>query len=298
MMKPHLCLALLAVVLPAGDGWGAGVWIDSSRVTLSNTGATVINARLRASAGGSDQLMADGGGTNATSGTTLSHNMGNVGSVSSRDYAFTLEHRLGQGLIFQLVDNQTAPQSWVLAYGSGFSPALPTPGPRANVVSQSNLGGAPPGGLPVFNSLLLELQASEAHSGGVAELATLGGLYFSSPTLSLQDGAFDAVVVTPTTPGTTSGEVVGGVPVTALNGFAFQRLVADDSLTAHNWTLGGTVHLQRSGGGDGEGVRMLISGQQVTAVFPPIGPIPEPAAAGLLGLAGALGLRRRRGRTA
>ena len=297
-MKSIYCLGLLALVSAAGFGWGAGVWIDSSQVTLSATGATVINARLRASAGGADQLLADGGGTNATSGTTLSHNMGNVGAVSSRDYAFTLEHRLGQGLIFQLVDNQATPQTWVLAYGSGFSPALPTAGPRTNVASQSTLGGAPAAALPSFNSLRLELQASEAHAGGAAELASLGGLYFSSPTLSLQDGAFDAITVTPTTPGVTSGEVVGGVAATAANGFAFQRLVADDSLTAHNWTLGGTVHLQRSGGGDGEGVRMVISGQQVTAVFPPIGPIPEPAVVGLMGAAGVLALRRRRGQAA
>jgi MYXO-CTERM domain-containing protein len=297
-MKLFVRLGLVAVAFPAGMGWGAGVWIDSSQVTLSSTGVTVINARLRASAGGADQLLADGGGTNATSGTTLAHNMGNVGAISSRDYAFTLEHRLGQGLIFQLVDTQTTPQTWVLAYGSGFAPALPTAGPRTTVASQSTLGGVAPSGLPTFNSLRLEVQASEAHAGGTAELATLGGLYFSSPTLSLQDGAFEAITVTPTTAGSTSGEVVGGVATTAANGFAFQRLVADESLTGHNWTLGGTVHLQRSGGGDGEGVRMLISGQQVTAVFPSVGPIPEPAAAGLLGLAGALGLRRRRGQSA
>lgn len=295
-MKSIYYLGLVGMGFPAGFGWAAGVWIDSSQVTLSGTGATVINARLRASAGGADQLLADGGGTNATSGTTLSHNMGNVGAVSSRNYAFTLEHRLGQGIIFQLVDNQATPQTWVLAHGSGFSPSLPTAGPRMNVASQSALGALSAPVLPSFNSLRLELQASEAHAGGVAELATLGGLYFSSPTLSLQDGAFDAIMVTPTTPGVTSGEVVGGVATTATNGFAFQRLVADDSLTAHNWTLGGTVHLQRSGGGDGEGVRMIISGQQVTAVFPAIGPIPEPAVAGLLGAAGALALRRRRRR--
>ena len=154
----------------------------------------------------------------------------------------------------------------------------------------------PPAGLAAFNSLRLEVQATETNPAAPAELASLGGLVFSSPTLSVVDGAFEALTMTPTTPGQTSGEIVGGVPLGATAGMGFQRLVADESLTAHNWTLAGTIHLQRSGGGDGEGVRMLISGQQVTAIFPPAAPIPEPTVIGLLSFAGALVRRRRPGR--
>jgi len=293
-MKLGLLTLGLVVLAPAMSSWGAGVWIDSSQVTLSSTGATVINARLRASAGGADQLMADGAGSTATTGTTLSHNLGNVNAISQRTYAFTLEHRVGQGMLFRLVDSQTTPQTWLLAYGSGFVPALPGATATTNVASQATLGGVTAGNLAGFNSLRLEVQASQVDVPAPAEQASLSGLYFSSPTLSLQDGAFDAVTVTPSTAGQTFGEVVGGVPATAANGFAFQRLVADESLTGHDWTLGGTVSLQRSGGGDGEGVRFVIQGQQVAAVFPPAGPIPEPASALLLALAGVMAGRRRR----
>lgn len=292
-----MCSRLLAFLVislaPALPGWGAGVWIDSSQVTLTSTGATVINARLRASAGGADQLMADGGGSTATSGSTLSHNLGNVGAVSSKNYAFTLEHRLGQGLIFKLVDNQITPRTWVLAYGGTFSPALPSAGPTTSVTAQATLGGTPYSGLAGFNSLRLEVQATEPNPAPPTEVASLSGLVFSSPTLSVIDGAFDALTMSPTTPGQTSGEVVGGLPLTATPGIGFQRLVADESLTSHDWTLGGTIHLQRSGGGDGEGVRLLISGQQVAAIFPPAAPIPETTVVALLVLAGSLALCRR-----
>lgn len=295
-MISRFSLCLVVSWLPVLSGWAAGVWIDSSQVTLTSTGTTVINTRLRASAGGADQLMADGGGTTASSGATLSHNLGNVGAVSARTYAFTLEHRLGQGLIFRLVDDQPTPRTWILAYGSTFSPSLPAAGPTTSVASQATLGGTAPASLAGFNSLRLEVQATETNPAPPAELASLSGLVFSSPTLSVVDGAFDAISMTPTTPGQTSGEIVGGVPLPATPGFGFQRLVADESFTDHNWTLGGTIHLQRSGGGDGEGVRMLISGQQVTAIFPPAAPIPEPTVLGLMAFAGALVSRRRPGR--
>lgn len=285
---------VMGVVTPGAAGLGAGVWIDSSQVTLSTTGATVINARLRASAGGADQLMADGGGSVATSGATLSHNFGNVGAVSARTYGFTLEHRLGQGMIFTLVDDQSTPRTWVLGYGSGFSPALPAASGTVAVGSQATLGGVEPSALPAFNSLRFEVQASVSQPAAPAEVASVSGMYFASPTMSVRDGAFDAMTMTPTTPGQASGEVVGGVPIVASTGFGFQRLVADEPLTAHDWTVGGTVHLQRSGGGDGETVRFLISGQQVTASFPPSGPIPEPEVAVLLGMAAGVMIRRRR----
>ncbi|MFN0127411.1 MAG: PEP-CTERM sorting domain-containing protein [Verrucomicrobiales bacterium] len=285
---------LVGMLAPTLSGWGAGVWIDSSQVTLSSAGATVINARLRASAGGTDQMMADGGGTNATSGPTLGHNLGTVATISSRNYAFTLEHRVGQGMIFRLVDNQFTPQTWLLAYGSGFSPALPV-GPTTTVSTQATLGGVSPAGLPNFNSLRLEVQASAAHPAAPAESASVSGLSFSSPTLTLQDGALDPMATTPTTAGQTSGEVVGGVPITVAAGFGYQRLVSDEPLNAHDWRLGGVVRIQRSGGGDGETVRMVIYGQQVTATFPPLTPAPEPTSAMLLLLGGALAFRRRRG---
>ncbi|MFN0127410.1 MAG: PEP-CTERM sorting domain-containing protein [Verrucomicrobiales bacterium] len=285
---------IVGMLAPALSGWGAGVWIDSSQVTLSRTGATVINARLRASAGGVDQLMADGGRTNATSGPTLGHNLGTVAAISSRDYAFTLEHRVGQGMIFRLVDSQSTPETWLLAFGSGFSPALPV-GPTTRVATQATLGGMTPAGLPNFNSLRLEVRASVAHAPPPEESASVSGLYFSSPTLTLQDGALDPMATTPTTAGQTSGEVVNRVPIRAAAGFGYQRLVSDEPLNFHDWTLGGVVHLQRSGTGNGETVRMVIYGQQVTATFPPLTPAPEPTSAMLLLLGGALALRRRRG---
>jgi len=294
MMKRFSKWCLPIFLISTVPGWAAGVWIDSSQVALTSTGATVINARLRAS-NGSDLTMADGAGSAATTGPTLGHNLGTVGAVSSQQYAFTLEHRVGQGMIFRMVDNQTTSQTWVLAYGSGFSPGLPGASPPTlNVATQATLGGRPPSGLAGFNSLRLEVQASEAHAAAPAEEARLSGLYFTSPTLSVQDGAFDPVVMTPTTPGQAFGEVVGGVATVAPDGFAFQRLVADEPLTAHDWTLGGNVLVQRSGGGDGESVRFVVYGQQVTAVFLAVDPIPEPTAALLCGLAGLLGLRRRR----
>ena len=102
----HWCLPLF---LASGvSGWAAGVWIDSSQVALTSTGATVINARLRAASSGSDQLMANGGGSAATTGPTLGHNLGTVAAVSSREFAFTLEHRVGQGMIFRMVDTESS----------------------------------------------------------------------------------------------------------------------------------------------------------------------------------------------
>jgi len=287
-----LVWGFLALAMP---GWGAGVWIDSSQVTLSNTGATVINARFRASAGGVDQLMADGGGTNATSGTTLEHNLGATAAISSREYAFTVEHRVGQGMIFRLVENQSSPQTWLLAYGANFDPVLPI-GPTTTVATQGTLGGVAATTMPQFNSLRLEVQASEAHPAPPPEEASVSGLYFSSPTLAVLDGAWSSMTMTPTTPGHASGEVVDGMPVTVPTGIGYQRLVAEDSLTAHDWVLGGMVRLQRSGGGDGESVRLVIYGQQVTAAFPSLNPTPEPSVVAMLAMGAALAWRRRRGR--
>jgi hypothetical protein len=294
-MKSRLFATALIWLGVTAVASGAGVWIDSSQVTLSSTGATVINARLRTSAAGVDQMMANGAGSTATIGATLGHNVGNVAAVSTRNFAFTLEHRVGQGLIFRLVDDEVPSQTWLLAYGTGFSPGLPPASTTVVVASQATLGGLTPASMPNFNSLQLEVRATDTNPAPPTESAEVSGLYFSSSTLALRDGAFEAVTMTPTTPGSASGEVVGGLAVTAPTGVGFQRLVADESLTAHDWTFGGMVHLQRSGGGDGEGVRFVISGQQVAATFPALAPVPEPTVPALLGLVAALGLRRRRG---
>jgi hypothetical protein len=104
------------------------------------------------------------------------------------------------------------------------------------------------------------------------------------------DGALSNITVTPTSPGTVSGEAVGGIAVAPTVGNGFQRIVSDVNFQTYNWLPTGKVNLDKSITGGDETVRLVISGQQITATF-----IPEPTSSALLLVSGlALGLRRRR----
>jgi hypothetical protein len=280
---------LFALPLPA-----ANVLINSAYSTIHSTGGTAFNAKFRASAGNFDQSLAVGSSTSGVN--TVSRNVGTLSQISATSYQFTLEHRVGQGLVFTLVSTVAGTNSTV-AFGTGFFPGLPlaTTTTATTLVNPATSTAIGVGALPSYNSLRIEARASQAYAGAPDELLTWSGMSFSSPTLTVVDGSFSSGSTSPTTPGSASGEVVGGVPTTAGTGFYFQRLASTAPLELHNWTLSGTVHLMRNGTGGDETMRFIISGQQINWDSSWFAAAPEPSRVVLL-LAGTLAmlLRRRR----
>jgi hypothetical protein len=269
---------------------------SSPIVTINSVGDTIFNAKLRASNGNFDQSVATTSSTLV--GNVVSRDLGNVNTITSRIYQFTLEHRVGQGFIFTTIDNQNAPFTSITAYGTGFSPTLPPTVGNTAVTTAATLNTFRGSGVPIaatalsnYNSLRIETRTT-AFAGNPDESITFSNLAFSSPTINLLDGSLTTnSTIIPTTTGSTSGEIVGGVPATAANGTLFQRIISDEPLNNHNWSFSGNVQLIRSGAGDGEGLRFAIYGQNINAAFP----VPEPSHAilSLMGLCAVM-LKRKR----
>jgi hypothetical protein len=287
---------LIGLIFPTVCSAANYVTNSSPSLTINSVGDTIFNAKLRASNGNFDQSIATTSST--LIGNVVSRDLGNVNKITSRIYQFTLEHRVGQGFIFTTIDNQSAPFTSITAYGTGFSPALPpTVGNTAvtTVAILNTFGGS---GVPIaatalgnYNSLLVETRTT-AFAGNPDESITFNNLAFSSPTINFLSGSLiTSSTVTPTTTGSTSGEIVGGVPATAANGTLFQRIISDGPLNNHNWTFSGNVQLIRSGAGDGEGLRFAIYGQNIDAIFA----VPEPSHAilSIMGLCAVM-LKRKR----
>jgi hypothetical protein len=274
----------------------ATVYINSNDVTINALGAEVLNAKFRASQGNFDASIATGSGTG--SGNAVGVNLGTVSTVTSRTYIFNFSHRVGQGYLMTTTDNRPTPTTSYAGFGSNFVPAPPPNGPNSNV--QATLAAAPssptfitPAQLPGFNSLRIDVRVSEI-AGNPAEQITLASLAFSSSTLSMGTGAFTGGTTFSTTPGNASGEVVAGAPVVLGSGLYRQRLVADVDLTQHDWDLSGSFQIIRSGGGDGEAARIVITGQSISAITPILAaPEPSRTVFMLMGL-GLMLMRRRR----
>lgn len=292
-IHPTLCGMSLCISAPSAL---AAIFVANAPSTVIDAvGSTAFNAKLRLSAGNFDQSLATTGGTGA--GNVVSANLGTIPIISATSYQFTLQHRVGQGFIFTTIGNQPTPLTSIVAFGSGFSPALPTANATTSVSSAATLSSNTAGGpqiaataLANYNSLRLEVRTSEV-AGDPPESITFANLVFNSPTIFLADGSLTTSgTIVPLTPGSASGEIVNGIPTVAATGTLFQRIITDEPLNNHDWSFSGNVQLVRSGTGDGEGLRFVIYGQTVTATL-----IPEPSstALGLLTLASLL-LRRKR----
>jgi hypothetical protein len=284
------CLLAAAI----GSAAAATVSFNAASDPIDSVDVSAFNAKIRVSNSNWDQSLGIGGGTSSSS-NFISANLGTTSQISTRTYDFSIENRVGQGIIFTVSDTQSTPTIRVLAFGSGFSPAIspPTSG-TFNFQSQtsSTLGGVTYSGMSDFNSLLIQARASEINTLTPNEEVTIQSISFNSATLN-QEGSLNTGTVTSTTPGNGSGVIIGGNPVTPATSFWQQRVTADTNLQDHNWTLNGRLQLRRGGtGGSDESISFIVTGQNVT-LSPTV--IPEPSRALLLFFGGlALLVQRRR----
>lgn len=256
----------LAACAHAGVASAGIVYVNSSQLSPSAIDDSVFTAKYRLSNSNFDQSLDNGTGTN--SGTFVSKNLGNNNQLKTREYLFRLDHRVGQGFIFSMTNGTS---SSTLAWGSGFSPGLP-----AGAGVAALLGGEAPGG--AFNALLLEARAQRSSP---TSFVTFSDIVFSSPTLTLGDGAFNSGSITNTMTGTTT------LAFTPEVGRSEQWLVSDGNLAMHDWSLSALVRGSRDNAASGdELVRYSVAGMQVQT-------IPQPGTIVLAGLAFTLLLRRR-----
>lgn len=275
-------------------------YVNSSDVSvLTAPTGSQVGAEFRLSPAAFDLSMNPGGGTGVFPDPNpdfLATHLGNLSAMSGVTFDFTLEHRLGQGFVFSVTREGTG-LTKVLAWGDGFSPAVP-----ANATRSASLRGETPsfsdgGAETSFNAL--SLQARATLSGSSLTFSDLG---FWSPTLLAGTGSFQSGTVTPLTDDPWV-DPSGTLPAT---GYWRQLLVADEDLADHNWTLSGSLNGTRSGIGQDDAVHFVIEGVNVSATFPSLGdpragnlPIPEAStwwsgAAVMLGLAGCWMRRVRR----
>ncbi len=262
-MNAHAAAGLAATVTLALSGTAnAGmIYINSTQAQVSSVNSTVAQAKYRLSNTNFDQSLDRGTGT--TSGNFISANLGNNAQLSTRTYEFALENRPGEGLVFTLT-NQTGLASSVLSWGTF---ATTTGGTSTPTIK----GIAPPS---TFNSLLFEAKSTRAGSS-----LSFSGLTFTSPTLSLADGAFLAATINPSVGG--SGESPGTFT---------QRLVGNANLASHAFTFRGLISASRDSTSSGdENLKFTAYAQKVTVAF-----VPAAGPAGLAACLGLIALRRRR----
>jgi hypothetical protein len=255
----------------------ATVSLNSTPAPIEEVDYTSFNAKIRVSNNNWDKSL------------------GSTSQISTRNYSFTIENVVGQGIMFRTTDNQNTPVTQVLAFGSGFGTnpgGLPTTNSYIySTATNNSLGGLNYSTLPDFNSLLIQARASETSALTPNELVSIQSISFTSPTLNTT-GSLNTGNVTSTTPGNGSGQVIDGQPVQPSVGIWQQRIVGDTSLKDHNWKLSGNIVLQRAGSGGDEGVSFIVSGQQLNF---DLSAVPEPSRALLLLLGGVgMVLRRRR----
>jgi len=291
------------VLAMAGAGYGVGAgtyYVNSSDVSVltAPTGAQV-GAEFRMSPGAFDLSMNPGGGTGVFPDPNpdfLATHLGNLSAIAGVTFDFALEHRLGQGFVFSVTREGTGVTK-VLAWGDGFSPAVPGNATRSPSLRGETPGFSDDGAETSFNALFLEARA--ALSGSSLSFSDLG---FWSPTLLAGTGTFQSGTVTPTTEDPWN-DLTGTFSEA---GYWRQMLVTDDDLADHNWTLTGSLNGTRAGLGHDDAVHFVIEGVNVSAVFPSVGdpglrnqPVPEAStwlsgAVVMLGLAGCWVRRVRR----
>lgn len=247
-------------------------WIESDQVINPSYSSAVFGARYKVDNTNWDMGLSDGQSTPA-----LTANLGNKNALNDTPFTFSLTHLAGQGFIWSLTNTVTSVTN-TLAWGSSFSPALPS-GAR----SVSSLGGKTVGAS--FNTLQIYARANKSNSS--ASLSQLRFTPASHSGLVLEDGEF----ISPTTIGENSSLT--------------QRLVANTDLSQEDWVLSGVISLYNQSGTATESVALNIYGE--TATFTTNTPanqgsgnaglntVPEPSSAVLLSLA-SLGLlfQRRR----
>lgn len=271
MLNNWQCVLALLAAVPC---FGIPIAINDPNTTINSTGSTVLQTKYRMSAGNFDFSLSPRSGTGASGSTFVSANSGNVVQLSTKWWAFSLTNVPGSSLTFTaspILGNDRPGQT--LIWGIGGTPTL-------------NVGGVPYGPQErEYNALRIQARATAAGS-----LAQVFNLNFSSPGMTLTPGsAFYDMSVDPST----SVSPIPTYPADA-TGFLSQWVVASGNLAAVSWTLSGQVALTRTGGGDGEAVRLTIDGLPVSADFP-AGAVPEPGTGWLLATAAvALFLSRRR----
>jgi hypothetical protein len=252
----HLVRLFLGTLFATSGLDAASVFINAPE-RVGGAGVALAGVKLRASPNDWDMSLGVGGGTSA--GNFIQADLGGSFSSPNRTINFTLEHRAGEGLIFRTVEG-TNPEV-TLAWGS-----FTTPVAGSMVVPTINSN------TPPQNYNLLNLQAVAERAGA---RVTFSNLLFASPTLDIGSGTFQSGSVQSSTP--------GGIT---------QSLIADGSLGDHNWTLSGTVSLQRPGQqpGSDDSVRF-----EVTAGLAPfLSVVPEPGVLLFAVPMAALLLQRRR----
>jgi hypothetical protein len=253
--------ATLAILGCAGSAGAGMIYINSGQVQVSSINSTVAQAKYRLSNTNFDQSLDRGTGTSA--GNFISAGLGNNAQLSARTYEFALENRPGEGLVFTMTD-QTGLSASTLSWGT-FSTVN-----AGTSVATINGVAAP----TAFNSLRFEASSTRAGSS-----LGFSGMTFTSPTLSLADGAFASATISPSSGG--PGEA---------NGFYSQRLVGDTNLALHAWTFRGLVTASRDSTASGdETVKFTVSVQDVTVTA-----VPTAGTAGLSGVVGLVAMRRPR----
>ncbi len=225
---------------------------------VSDGGTTVLGAKFKSDNNNWDFSLANTGST-ATSANFIQAQVGNNAFISARNYAFALEHKVGEGFIWSITDKADSSAKTTLSWGTFTTPPAGTNAATLNGIAPDRS----------FNALRIENRASSTGSQNI-----FSNLSFTSA--ATFNGSFFNGTITPST---------GYNPFSAVsNGFSVQWLVSDTDLSTYNWTLGGDVQLV---GGNNEALRMDIQGRSLQAV-------PEPGTMAALGLGIAALLKRKR----
>lgn len=238
LAKALLVLSLLSSMTAVSFG---------QTVTLGPAIATppssIATARYRLSNTNWDMAILNQGAVTATSSVTVG--LGNVAALTTDVFNFTLEYRVGEGLIWSLVnqDPLATPAGGTVAWGTGFSPALPV-----GAVSAENLTTSVAGGSTTFPSSFNYI--------GLRAIANTD----PASTISISNIAFSGAAT------------VGSISnLTNYSGVTtnFGSLLADSDLGLFDWSLTGLVTATKPLTGSDEGVAFNVSIGSVA--------IPEPS---------------------
>ncbi len=235
------------------------VHVNSSTVRpVADSGTTVFGAKFKSDNTNWDFSLGNTGST-ATSANFIQAGIGNNAFISARVFGFELEHRAGEGFVWNLTDKSNNNKT-TLSWGTFTTPPAGTTAATLNSIAPDRS----------FNAIRIENRATGANSSN-----TFSNLAFTSA--ATFNGSFLNSTMTPST----AGYNLIDAPI---NGFAIQWLVSDTDLSSYNWTLSGDVQLI---GGNNEALRMDIQGRSLQAV-------PEPGTMAALGLGIAALLKRKR----
>jgi hypothetical protein len=225
---------------------------------VSDAGTTVFGAKFKSDNTNWDFSLGNTGSTSNTA-NFIQAGIGNNAFIGARVFGFELEHRTGEGFIWNLTDkanNNTTTLSW----GTFTTPPSGTNAATLNSIAPNRS----------FNALRIENRASGSGSQNI-----FSNLAFTSA--ATFNGSFFNGTMTPSTAG--FNQI--GTPV---DGFSVQWLVSDTDLSSYDWKFTGDIQLI---GGNNEALRMDIHGRSLQAV-------PEPGTMAALGLGIAAFLKRKR----